>query len=69
MNQIWESQRERNGRAYGHDDFRIGIAAVYSGHSLRWGVRFLELIISASPHLRLGSTVEEILHANHGAFG
>ena len=23
--------------AYGHNDFRIGIAAVYRGHSLRWG--------------------------------
>lgn len=34
---IWQWEWENDGRAYSHDDLRIGIAAVYCGHGLRSG--------------------------------
>ena len=34
---IWQRRRRKNGSAYSHDDLRIGIAAIYCGHGLRWG--------------------------------
>ena len=34
---IWQRRPGKNGCAYSHDDLRIGIAAVYCGHGLRWG--------------------------------
>ena len=52
--------------AYGHDDFCIGIAAVYSGHSSRWGKGRRERL--SAIHSNTAYPPHSLL-IQHGAYG